>query len=151
MIHVENPSVRLMLRTRLLCAINRAQENCTDDLQQKQQIMVYCLCHQLFCTHARQNCKAAVLHLFLFYDFYCLHNSSQFSHKYGMIFESFATSFPHCTIDIYVQKMQNGPNIWAWKWKMWDDLSVPLPTFSLSVLQFHAFCNFFAHCCTRSY
>jgi len=36
----ENPSVRLMLRTRLLCCINCVQESCTVDHQKKQQILV---------------------------------------------------------------------------------------------------------------
>jgi len=44
--NAENPSVRLMLRTRLLCSINRAQENCSVDLQKKQQILVSKLCLQ---------------------------------------------------------------------------------------------------------
>jgi len=37
---VENPSVRLMLRTRLLCSITRAEENGSADDQKKRQILV---------------------------------------------------------------------------------------------------------------
>ena len=39
-----------MLRTRLLCSINRAQENCSVDLEKKQQILVSTLC--MYCWSA---------------------------------------------------------------------------------------------------